>query len=361
MSLGFQKKTISEYITKRVKYWVWSIRNLDALQALLQLSTNEKDKLTNEDNEKIAAFRREVLDGTIVTGGAIASLLLGEEPNDLDIYFTNTVIATNVAKYYLELMKIQGNLSETAYVPSIDVIPNLTNGVSVFIKSAGVSSEEIDTTKYGYFEQMSENAIDEFFEKYRKATSRNKDEKSHNVGFVTSNAISLKNGIQLILRFTGDPEQIHSNYDFVHATNYWTKSTGLVYRPEALQALLERRLIYIGSKFPVCSMFRLRKFIQRGFRVTAGEMTKIAYDISMLDLDNASVLHDQLIGVDYAYFCQVLAMLREREGDIDRTYLFQILDEVFQDEHDDAQIPFEAPNDIDSNYVTEDLPDNSAE
>src|SRR5699024_9904883 len=36
--------------------------------------------------------------------------------------------------------------------------------------------------------------------------------------FLTTNAISLKGKIQLVIRFYGEPEQIHDNYDFIHAT-----------------------------------------------------------------------------------------------------------------------------------------------
>lgn len=63
-------------------------------------------------------------------------------------------------------------------------------------------------------------------------------------------------------------------------------------------------------------------------------MLKIAFDISQLDLKNPSVLREQLVGVDYAYFYQVLGLLNNRAGNIDRTYLIEVINKVF-DEADD--------------------------
>jgi hypothetical protein len=83
-------------------------------------------------------------------------------------------------------------------------------------------------------------------------------------------------------------------------------------------------------------LFRIRKFISRGYKISAGQITKIAFDISKLDLTSPSVLHDQLIGVDYAYFAQVISLLidptknADSAAAIDRTYLFKIIDQVYE-------------------------------
>lgn len=155
----------------------------------------------------------------------------------------------------------------------------------------------------------------------------------YRVLFVTSNAITLSDQIQIVLRFQGEPEEIHRNYDFVHCTSYFTSwDKKLTLRPEALEAILTKELKYIGSRYPVCSMIRLRKFITRGWTVNAGQMVKIAYQISKLDLDDPVVLEDQLVGVDSAYFAQVIQELRTKEGPngrIDGTYLMTLIDKIF--------------------------------
>ena len=46
--------------------------------------------------------RKLVEDNSIITGGCIASMLLGEKINDFDVYFTNKETTLAVAKYYVE-------------------------------------------------------------------------------------------------------------------------------------------------------------------------------------------------------------------------------------------------------------------
>lgn len=46
-----------------------------------------------------------VIKNTIITGGCIVSYLLGEKPNDFDLYFKDEETVYEVAKYYVELFK----------------------------------------------------------------------------------------------------------------------------------------------------------------------------------------------------------------------------------------------------------------
>ena len=193
-----------------------------------------------------------------------------------------------------------------------------------------------DTSDYKYFESQPIDALDDYLKKGATAKKR----KSYTPAIFTSNAITLYDGIQIITCFTGTPDKIHKNYDFVHCTNYYTEKTGLVLNQDALEAILAQELRYVGSKYPIASMFRLRKFLNRGWTVTAGEMLKIAWDINHLRLDDPEVLEEQLIGVDYAYFREVISLLRKEGYDvtkpIDRTYLFEMINRVF-DEADEAE------------------------
>lgn len=63
-------------------------------------------------------------------------------------------------------------------------------------------------------------------------------------------------------------------------------------------------------------------------------MLKIGWDISKLNLNDIDVLKDQLVGVDAAYFHQMLSIL-ENNKDIDRTYLFEIINRVFDSVDED--------------------------
>lgn len=101
-----------------------------------------------------------------------------------------------------------------------------------------------------------------------------------------------------------------------------------------MQALLARQLVYQGSKYPICSMIRTRKFLQRGWHINAGQYLKMAFQVSELDLRDLAVLEDQLVGVDSAYFLQLIAALQERQSadpdfQVTAPYLATIVDRLF--------------------------------
>jgi len=155
---------------------------------------------------------------------------------------------------------------------------------------------------------------------------------TYSVLFLSPNAITLSDRIQIIVRFYGDADAIHENYDFVHCTNYWTsKDDGeLVLRPAALEALLTKELRYIGSKYPLCSIIRTRKFIFRGWRINAGQYLKMALQLNELDLLDIPTLQDQLIGVDSAHFIDLLDRIKEGAPDkINAAYICEIVDRIF--------------------------------
>lgn len=292
---GFKRKTIEKVIRGNIQNWINSITNVPL-----------KEELNNG--------------GYVVTGGCIASMLLGETPNDFDLYFQNKELATKVANYYISNIK-----SENQKVSEVSV-ENTPTGIGLYIKSAGAIRSEDDSLKdYNYFEYNKYEKIADYFNK--------KEEKpDYSINLITSNAISLNGGIQLILRFTGDASTIHENFDFIHCCNYYTLENGIVLNSDALEALLTKELKYVGSKYPICSLFRIRKFLNRGFTINAGELTKIAFDISKLNMNDTNVLKDQLTGVDYAYFREVISILEKKESrDIDRTYLFELINRVFED------------------------------
>lgn len=339
---GFSKRSVDNYIRNRIKYWIYDLgRHAHLyLEDELKLSTNTKDDLTDEDKTKIKEFQSVVTKDVIVTGGCFTSMLQGETPNDLDIYLRTNHTAELIARFNVNRMIEKGDLKETMHVHQIDVRPRPEDeGIQILVRSQGVASDAINTDDYKYFEAYPEDQTDEFFKEYKKKLRKAQlENEKYVVSFLTSNAITLNNGLQIIVRFTGTPEQIHANFDYIHTTNYWTWEEGVVYNEKALAATFEKRLYYFGSRFPVASIFRMRKFVERGWRISAGEMLKICYDISHLNLDCVHTLKEQSIGMDSAYFNDVIQILRKNSAkNIDRTYLFSVIDLVFQmiDKQDD--------------------------
>ena len=79
MSTGMKAKTIKAITRKKIDRW---------------LATIDDDKL-----------RERVSKNVVVTGGAIASMLLGEKVNDFDVYFRDHDTTLEVARYYLSKFK----------------------------------------------------------------------------------------------------------------------------------------------------------------------------------------------------------------------------------------------------------------
>lgn len=309
-------KTIKAVIKKKMVDWVESIED--------------------ENVKKL------VKKNTIVTGGCIASMLLKEKVNDYDIYFRDKETVKAVTQYYIDRFKIKKkNGIETPIV-----MVEEEDRISIKIQSSGIASEEGTKQNYEYFESRPEEEagsyvgevmqnIGDIEEQYEKSEEEsleveNKEGKDkYRPVFMSTNAITLSGKIQIVIRFYGEPDKIHENYDFVHCTNYWD-SGKLVLKQPALEALLARELKYVGSKYPLCSIIRMRKFIKRGWSITAGQILKMAMQLNELDLKNIATLREQLTGVDVAYFQQVLHLLEAKNTEkVDTTYLLEIIDRMF--------------------------------
>ena len=308
------------------------------IKAILRKTTNEWLETIEDDKTRELAAKN-----TIVTGGAIASMLLKEPVNDYDIYFRTKETADAVAHYYVARFK-----PEKQNGIGCDISVETTDDrVRIVVKSAGIASEQGAEKGYEYYEARPEGEggeyvgevmndpgeIEDTYEETEQAALQSVDEgkPKYRPVFLSTNAITLSNKVQIVLRFFGEPDEIHENYDFVHCTNYWDAATDhLELRKAALEALLTKELRYVGSKYPICSIFRLRKFIRRGWSINAGQILKILMQISALDLTSIEVLQDQLTGVDCAYFVEVINKLKEKDPEkVNSAYLIEIVDRMF--------------------------------
>ncbi|SHL41239.1 hypothetical protein SAMN05216428_102321 [Nitrosospira sp. Nsp11] len=274
--------------------------------------------LDSIEDEKVKALAGA---NTIVTGGAIASMLLNEPVNDFDIYFRTKEAAWAVANYYVGKFNDANNAGIKAQEEDDGririVVESGRRGETAGEARTLQDTGEIEDT-YNDAEQAALSAVDDDAPKYRPV-------------FLSTNAITLSHKMQIVLRFYGEPNEIHENYDFVHCTNYWSIWDGnLALRPLALEALLAKELVYVGSKYPVCSVMRLRKFIKRGWVINAGQVLKMMMQISELDLTNPAVLEDQLTGVDSAYFIQIIDDVKAKDpAKVNAAYLVEIIDRMF--------------------------------
>lgn len=275
------------------------------------LKKKHEDFVSSIEDEEV---RELVNKNSIITGGAIASMFLNEYVNDFDYYFTNKETVLAVANYYIKKFK------ESNDVP-ISVV-DADGRIKIKVESAGIAGKDDAITGIEDMDLIPSEGLEI-------------DKKKYTPVFLSSNAITLANKIQLIIRFYGVPEEIHNNYDFVHCTNYWLSENKKIFLNQpALESILSKNLYYIGSLYPVCSIIRTRKFIKRGWHINAGQYVKMCFQVSLLNLENISVLEDQLTGVDASYFHFIIEWFKKKKiedetFEITTPYLISVIDRIF--------------------------------
>lgn len=289
------------------------------------LSSKHKKWLGSIEDEEVREIAR---NGTFITGGAVASLLMEGSVNDLDIYFKDTYTGYKVVKYYLDKWNERNSVKkgiievDTVKNHSEESIEKFKGGkhpIKIVISSSGIIGEPKPLN-----EAKSKQVDDAETPKYRPI-------------YMTDNAITLSGDVQLVLRFVGAPEDIHTNFDFVHCTCWYLPSSNSLGMPkEAVVSMMTKELVYTGSRYPLCSLFRMRKFINRGFTVNAGQILKMVFQLQELDLTDLNVLKEQLIGVDTTYMLWFIEAIdewkKDHEGvDLNAGYLTDLVDKVFSD------------------------------
>jgi len=301
----------------------------------LELKKKIEDWIKSIDDEEL---RQVVAKNTIVTGGAIASMLLGEKINDYDIYLKTKEATKALAEYYVKkFMEFNGdkfNGMEVKYIPEVreEKLKNIKGTkeerIVIYMKSAGVASESQED--YTYYELRDMDDATEFASTLAEEIKDDSKPRYRPI-FLSQNAITLSDKMQIVIRFYGNPDEIHENYDFQHAKCWYDYDKNHLHLdPEALECLLSRTLIYRGSLYPIASIFRMKKFLERGWRISAGQQLKIMWQISELDLKDMDVVREMLVGVDQAYLYQLVDALSKTDAEkIDSAYVSTIIDKIF--------------------------------
>jgi hypothetical protein len=278
-------------------------------------------------------LRDRVKSNILVSGGCIASMLLNEDVNDFDVYIMDQDVLRDLCEHYVPGLVLDGREKD--------------KHIAEFIESKGWTPDDIsegyNSEAYVRLRTLKPEQIKVNVSGWGKKGELQEDEAGeplpYQLAFASQNALSLTDDIQIVTRFSGSAEEIHKNFDFIHATNYYTTAQGLVLNQPALESLLTRRLQYNGSLYPLTSIIRMKKFILRKWGISAGEILKILFQVSKLDLENPDVLEEQLIGVDVAYFSTLIRMIRDgklEEGESYENFLRKLIDTAFDGDTDEG-------------------------
>ncbi len=337
------EKTMKTALTKKVNEWLGTIEDEDVR------STLEND--------------------LIITGGCFTSMILNEPVKDIDCYLRSKEAILKIAKYYIDLWNKDhpGQTNALGHESKVFVldganpdpeilkyyrIESIKDSASRMISNTPEDRVKIIFPSDGIVgDPSAASAKEELGVKYLPSPSEaigeadetdadkmeeenGKNRKYHPV-FLSTNAITLSTGVQVIVRFYGNPADIHDTYDFAHTKAYYDfGKKELVVPKEVYEATINKTLIYTGSKYPVCSVFRVRKFIERGWHINAGQLVKMAMQISELDLKDIDVLEEQLIGVDSLYFMNLIHQFRQKkmndpEWELTVPYVISVIDKIF--------------------------------
>jgi hypothetical protein len=242
-----------------------------------------------------------------LAGGCVASVLQGEEPQDYDIYFYSKDHALQAAKL-LGAKFAYNKWPESDNFPAIIKYTETAMGVRQEIYHACGGG------RLGFISQAADKEFDPVF--------------------WSDHTITLDGGYQIVLAFTGQPGLVVNDFDYIHCAAYYLPvANRLGFRDKAatLHALLQKRLIYTGSEYPVASLIRSKKFMRRGYSFNAGQMLKVMFNINQLDLTDPKVLRDQLVGVDVLYFMELLDKVNKKGTDspLDIGTIWTEIDAIF--------------------------------
>ena len=135
--------------------------------------------------------------------------------------------------------------------------------------------------------------------------------------YVSDNCITFKRKspktrrvwtVQLITRFSGHPVDIFDNFDFTITTGaYSFREADFTFGDRFFPDLAKKRLVYMGnSKYPICAMYRTKKYQERGYFLPGSTVMHISLAIVRLEIKTYAELKKQLLGIDTVFLQNLL-------------------------------------------------------
>lgn len=211
---------------------------------MYDLSIENRNKIEKELKDILLSIKLINPHDVIITGGCIESLLLGEIPNDYDIYFTS----------FEELNKIYQTMYKKFGTKMIPFVKTKTDGIRFCDNKMSFTEQEVTFTHCSVS-----------FEKNGKK-------------------------IQLVTRTSGDIEKIHDEFDYFHCMHYFSLEKGLVLNP----CVSKNKELIVNPNFHVSfdSVKRLVKFIQRGYSISEENLKKFYCRLTQAFIDLSNINED---------------------------------------------------------------------
>lgn len=166
----------------------------------------------------------------------------------------------------------------------------------------------------------------------------------------TSSAITLKlNGMSfqfiVLPEACGITEAVLSGFDYttVMAAYEFVHSEFVVEESFTLSALEKKLIFNPDSKFPIAALFRVRKYLAKGFKISGVELVKIAFAIHALKFESYKDVKRQLLGIDTIFLKEFTDSLDKMDSDYSyqkflsclNSYIEEKFEEVVQAEEEE--------------------------
>lgn len=172
------------------------------------------------------------------------------------------------------------------------------------------------------------NDVDVYFKSKKDLEEANEYFKSKNYEILSStdNAITYKVDsnfirkpviVQLIIAdelIKENPMDLINNFDFtINMASYDLAKEELIVKDDFFYDNIKRRLIFNeDTLYPIISMHRAIKYINRGYKLDGYEQVKIALAINNLHMKDYKDLKRQLQGIDTSIFAPITNKLMEK-------------------------------------------------
>jgi hypothetical protein len=264
-------------------------------------------------------FNKNLLCNSFIAGGAIISVSKEEKIKDYDLFMTNAV--STKAVFSSLMNRVTGGTDFQLVTQVDDKNPKLERGT---LALNGLHESDLETL----IDKFNANC------KALKITSR-----THKVvpAYLSKNALTLSNGVQLIFRFIGEPKEVFTTFDYEHCKVYWRPNPlGLLlgtvtYEGRSQESIAKNELIYTGNtRFALSAISRLNKFIKRGWGVSPSSLLSLALTSAKIDWSNKQALEEELLGIygiENKTLKQILEMCSTKDK-VDLDKVVQVLGEV---------------------------------
>lgn len=137
----------------------------------------------------------------------------------------------------------------------------------------------------------------------------------------TDNAVSYvvnEVRVQLIKKVFGAPKEIIKQFDFTICMAAYDPQTETIIMDDNFLYHLAQRTLYLNTelKYPIATLWRVKKYLKRDFSLPAIEIIKLALIINNLKIETFGQLKEQLEGIDTYFLRELTDALINKENEV---------------------------------------------